>query len=283
MVKVKSTEIKLNTANLFSKVSELYDSGRNKFFSDFGKLAVEKMDIKPGSKILDIASGRGAILFPAYENVGFDGEVVGIDISKGMVDTTTKAIEKKKYNIELHHMDAEKLDFEDNTFDYVFCGFALFFFPNLYATLAEISRVLKPKGKFCASTFFTLPDNDEEWFDEILEKYRPGLKKLENPIFPIYSESQKRPGFNTVEGIRIIFEKSGFKNIQIFNEERDYYYTEDEWWDELFSAGGRRMMDRFTPENLELFKKDVYKQLRLLKGDKGIYRKCPVLLTYGEK
>ncbi len=289
MVKVKETEkskeIKLSTANVFSQVSELYDSGRNKFFSDFGKLAVEKMDIKPGSKILDIASGRGAILFPAYEQVGLDGEVIGIDFSKGMVETTTKAIEEKKCNIELLQMDAEKLEFEDNSFDYIFCGFALFFFPNLDLALAEISRVLKPKGKFCASTFLDVPDYDEDWFFDLRKKYSPGPKKLEGstPSAESTPKSESRPVFDTVEGMGAIFENSGFKNMKFFNEGKDYYYTEDEWWEELFSHGGRRFMDRLTPENLELFKEDVYKQLRLLKGDKGIYRRSSVLLTYGEK
>ena len=68
-----SQKMKLDVTNVFSKVSDLYDAGRIKFFSDFGKMAVERMNIKPDTKVLDIATGRGAILFPAYNKVGKKG------------------------------------------------------------------------------------------------------------------------------------------------------------------------------------------------------------------
>ena len=97
------------------------------------------------------------------------------------------------------------------------------------------------------------------------------------------TDQGSRPVFYTIEGMRSIFENAGFKNIQIFNEDKDYYYTEDEWWEELFSHGGRRFMDQLSPEKLAIFKKAVYQKLRQLKGEKGIHRKSSVLLTYGEK
>ena len=50
------------------------------------------------------------------------------------------------------HMDAEKLEFPDNSFDFVFCGFALFFFPSILKAVSEFKRVLKPGGRLVVST-----------------------------------------------------------------------------------------------------------------------------------
>lgn len=49
-------------------------------------------------------------------------------------------------------MDAEDLQFHDLSFDYVLCGLALFFLPNLEVALKECFRVLKPEGQLVVST-----------------------------------------------------------------------------------------------------------------------------------
>jgi len=274
----ENEELKRDITTAFSKVSNVYDSGKNKFFSDIGKISAEKMNIAQGSTVLDIATGRGAFLYRAYDHSAPSGKVIGIDLAQGMIDSTTEEIKEKGLDIELLLMDAEALDFEDNSFDYVFCGFAIFFFPNLERALSEIYRVLKPNGKFGVSTFNADPVSDEEWFVDIIKKHL----KREN-----HEEEQEdkktSPVFDTIEGMRNIFKGAGFNHIEVSNENLEYYYTEDEWWDELFTHGGIRTMDKFTSEKLELFKADVYAKLRELKTAKGILRTISVLFTYGIK
>ena len=62
------------------------------FFVEMGKLLVEVADIPEGGQVLDIASGRGASLFPAAYRVGQAGRVVGIDIAEAMVQHTNAEI-----------------------------------------------------------------------------------------------------------------------------------------------------------------------------------------------
>jgi ubiquinone/menaquinone biosynthesis C-methylase UbiE len=114
----------------------------------------EVAQIPSGSKVLDVATGRGAVLYPASESVGFQGSVTGIDLSEKMVQETNKELAGKKMfsNVEVRQMDAEHLGFPDESFDFVLCGFAIFFFPQLDKAMAEFHRVLKPTGQICVST-----------------------------------------------------------------------------------------------------------------------------------
>jgi len=74
--------------------------------------------VKPGGTILDVGCGTGHIL--AYmEQQGFD--VIGVDTSDGMLAEAANRIEVSK----LFHMDAQQLQFPDNTFDGLISRFVL--------------------------------------------------------------------------------------------------------------------------------------------------------------
>lgn len=275
----KNEDAKLNITKAFSKVSGVYDSGRNQFFSDFGKIAAEKMQMRSDSTVLDIATGRGAFLFPASKCLGVSGKIVGIDLARGMIEQTSEEIRARGLEIDLHHMDAENLDFPDNAFDYVYCGFAIFFFPDLDRALSEILRVLKPGGRFGASTFFSVPEDDDEWFFDLLENHlKPAVKEEKEE-----EKNESAPAFDTAEGMTEIFQKAGFRDIETSTIKMSYLYTEDEWWDELFTHGAIRTMEKFTPEKLEVFKTDVYLKLKELKGPEGIPKNIWVLYSFGIK
>jgi SAM-dependent methyltransferase len=75
-------------ARLFDQVASTYDHVGPRFFSHFGRRPVEVTQIPTGAVVLDVATGRGAILFPAAEQVGPQGHAVGIDLSARMVRET---------------------------------------------------------------------------------------------------------------------------------------------------------------------------------------------------
>ena len=115
------------TKALFNKVSPDYDSGPG-YFAYFGRRLVELADIRVGACVLDIASGRGAVLFPAAARVGTGGEVVGIDLADAMARATSGEAARRGLNARVSVMDAEELTFPDESFDYVTCGFGMMFF-----------------------------------------------------------------------------------------------------------------------------------------------------------
>ena len=61
------------STDFFDMVAHIYDSIGPGFFSYFGKRLVDLADVKKGSTILDVATGRGAVLFPVVEKTGTEG------------------------------------------------------------------------------------------------------------------------------------------------------------------------------------------------------------------
>ena len=143
---------KEQTRALFDRLAPDYDAGP-RCFTHFGGRLVDVVGIAPGQRVLDVATGRGAVLFPAAERAGTAGSVVGIDLAEGMARATNAEAEHRGLSAHVHVMDAEHLDFPDATFDHVLCGFGVMFFPDQGRALAEFRRVLRPRGQVCVSTW----------------------------------------------------------------------------------------------------------------------------------
>jgi O-methyltransferase/aklanonic acid methyltransferase len=140
-------------AQVFSDSAESYDQVID-FFAPFGRALVDGAQLAPGARVLDVASGRGACLYPALDAVGSDGSVTGIDIAPGMVDALTADLcEQGITNARVQVGDAEALEFEDGSFDAVLGGFMIFFCPRPERVLAEFARVLKPGGVVALTIF----------------------------------------------------------------------------------------------------------------------------------
>lgn len=124
---------KQRVSGIFDGAASTYDQAGPRFFSYFGRRLVEIAQIPHQSKVLDVATGRGAVLYPAAQAVGSQGSIIGIDLSEMMIQETSKELVRKRLSpkVEVRLMDAENLQFPDETFDNVLCGFAVFFsFPN---------------------------------------------------------------------------------------------------------------------------------------------------------
>jgi len=274
-------------AGIFDGAASTYGHVGPRFFSHFGRRLVEIAQIPSGSKVLDVATGRGALLFPAAESVGPQGSVTGIDLSEMMVQETNKEIESKKMspNIEVRQMDAEHLQFPDDSFDYVICGFAIFFFPQLDKAMAEFRRVLKPNGQICVSTFDEAHDKEWQWFDEIVKTYLPPEPEETQAT---ETDSESEPVFDTPDGLREIMNRAGFDNIQIFSETADFVYTTgEELWATLWSHGARRTLEKIERETgtemLQKFKFDVLKKVSEIKQADGLHQLVPVHVTLAAK
>ena len=79
---------KAQTRALFNTIVSEYDQAGPGCFAHFGRRLIDAAGVAPGHAVLDIATGRGAVLFPAAERVGSTGHVIGIDLTDGMIDAT---------------------------------------------------------------------------------------------------------------------------------------------------------------------------------------------------
>lgn len=267
---------KKRIGGIFGRAAITYDQVGPQFFSHFGRRIVDIAKIPAGSKVLDVATGRGALLFPAAEAVGQDGQVMGVDLSEIMIQETSQELARRNMssNIKVQQMDAEHLQFADQSFDYVLCGFAIFFFPQLRRAMSEFYRVLKPNGQICVSTWAKSMDEQWSWFDEIVKTHLPAEPEADQPED---SNTTPQPVFDTPEGLKSILETAGFENVQIFSEAKDFVYaTNEEYWSTLWSHGMRGILERIElangKEGLEKFKSDVITKADALKQDDGLHQ-----------
>jgi ubiquinone/menaquinone biosynthesis C-methylase UbiE len=107
-------ERKAQTRANFDRLAPDYDV--EGCFAYFGRRLVDEVGVEAGVHVLDVASGRGAVLFPAAEKAGSTGHVVGIDLSEGMVRATSDDASQRGIAAHLHVMDAENLAFPDASF-----------------------------------------------------------------------------------------------------------------------------------------------------------------------
>jgi demethylmenaquinone methyltransferase/2-methoxy-6-polyprenyl-1,4-benzoquinol methylase len=143
---------KEQVAQMFDTISENYD-GLNKIIS-FGTDAKWKQKIlkmvaaKKPSTILDIATGTGdlAILFATTSAT----EIIGLDISQGMLDIGKQKIEAQKLDRKIQMVlgDGENIPYPDNYFDVITVAYGVRNFEHLEKGLSEILRTLKPGGQF---------------------------------------------------------------------------------------------------------------------------------------
>ena len=119
---------------------------------------LELAEIRPGKRVLDVATGVGEPAVTAGHRVGPTGHVVATDQSPQMLAIAQeRAAAQGLQNIEFKVTDAEALDFPENTFDGVLCRWGLMFLPDLAAALNGMWRSLTPGGRLAACVWDVPP------------------------------------------------------------------------------------------------------------------------------
>ncbi|MBN2682975.1 MAG: bifunctional demethylmenaquinone methyltransferase/2-methoxy-6-polyprenyl-1,4-benzoquinol methylase UbiE [Bacteroidales bacterium] len=150
---------------MFNAIAGRYDF-LNHFLSfgidyNWRKILVKVLKNHNPNKILDVATGTADLAIKAAKKTS--AEILGIDISKEMLEIGKKKVEKLglQNRISLLEADAENLPFQNDSFDAVMVSFGVRNFENLDKGLEEIYRVLKPGGIFLVLEF-SQPDEFPE-------------------------------------------------------------------------------------------------------------------------
>jgi len=107
----------------------------------YGFDLLARVDPKVRERCLDIATGPGEPAMSLARMVGLDGKVTGIDLSEHMVELAAEAAKVRRIpNAEFRVMDAEKMDFPDETFDLAVSRFGFQIFTNPETVAKETLR-----------------------------------------------------------------------------------------------------------------------------------------------
>jgi ubiquinone/menaquinone biosynthesis C-methylase UbiE len=134
------------------------------------QLMVDTANLFGNEKVLDIASGAGHTAFafaPFVENC------YGVDLTKEMVREATGFAKSQGIdNLEFIYGDAENLPFPDGSFEVITCRMAAHHFTSISQFVQEVSRVLKPGGKFLLVDQYVPEDPSLDAFINDLERKR---------------------------------------------------------------------------------------------------------------
>ncbi|MDY2587049.1 bifunctional demethylmenaquinone methyltransferase/2-methoxy-6-polyprenyl-1,4-benzoquinol methylase UbiE [Winogradskyella aquimaris] len=211
---------KEQVTEMFDTISKEYD-GLNRVIS-FGidvkwrEKVVKIVGEKQPNKVLDIATGTGDLAINlAATNAN---EIIGLDISSGMLEVGKKKIATRKLDsiISMVIGDSENLPFENDTFDAITVAFGIRNFENLEQGLSEILRVLKPNGIFVILET-SVPTNPIYRFGyNVYSKFiLPTIGKLFSKDKIAYSYlSESASVFPYGEALNNILRKIGFINVE---------------------------------------------------------------------
>src|SRR6188768_3664295 len=126
---------------VYDKLAKVYDLTFGPTLHPGRLQAIERMNIQPGERVLEVGVGTG-INLSLYPK---DCSVTGIDFSESMLEIARERAERKDIrNVRLLQMDAADLKFADDAFDIVYAPYLISVVPDPVRVAHEMRRVCRP-------------------------------------------------------------------------------------------------------------------------------------------
>jgi ubiquinone/menaquinone biosynthesis C-methylase UbiE len=256
---------KAQTTATFNRLAPDYDVVGVGCFAHFGRRLVADVGVERGQSVLDVATGRGAVLIPVAEQVGSAGRVVGIDLAKAMIEAARHDMSARGLQAELRVMDAERLEFDDASFDRVLCGFGLMFFPHLQTALAEMRRVLKPGGRLGASTWRVSQADD---LAAVLDELGVG--------------GIRPPGWITDPAeLEHVLAEADFADIDVRIDSTSFRYGDlEQYWQNALGTAERRRLATLDAAQTERVRDALAQRVRPHQRADGLYLEASALFAF---
>ena len=154
-------------AGMWSSGGRAYDEV-SRGISEGIRHCVMRLDPKEGERILDVATGTG--LTARY--ISHSGaKVTGVDIADGLLEAARQLSEGEGLSIDWQLGDAEKLPFDEASFDGAASTFGIMFATNQDAAISELARVVRPGGRIAVAAW--LPDSTAVALRKVVAPFMP--------------------------------------------------------------------------------------------------------------
>ena len=195
--------------------------------------------LRKGMVVLDVGCGTGISSFVAARYVGRRGQVIGIDISKRMVEVAReKALTACWPNVQFTVRPAEKTRLADDLFDAVICNFSLHLFDDERAALKEMIRVTRPGGK----VGWSVPASDHA--REMIDSFVRVCKELRLPM----SSKGGKPLKPDLERTTGLLRFCRILNPEISERKQVFSYKSSESYKRVLKARMGRLLSRVPKE-----------------------------------
>ncbi len=208
-------EVFKSVAPSYDVMNDLMSGGMHRVWKRF---TVDLANVKPGEKVLDVASGSADLALAFAKKVGAHGVVWQTDINEAMLKVGRDRLINAGHMLPNALCDAEKLPFASESFDLVTVAFGLRNMTHKDIALAEMTRVLKPGGRLLVLEFSKVHPTLNKVYDAYSFKVLPLLGKLvarDEDSYRYLAESiRMHPDQETLKGL---MEVAGLKRVEFFN------------------------------------------------------------------
>jgi phosphatidylethanolamine/phosphatidyl-N-methylethanolamine N-methyltransferase len=140
---------------VYDKLAKVYDLTFGPTLHPGRLQAIQRMNIQPGERVLEVGVGTGInlALYPRQASV------TGIDFSSSMLEKAReRAARKGLRTMRLLQMDAADLKFADDSFDIVYAPYLISVVPDPVTVAQEMRRVCRPGGRIIFLNHFLSPN-----------------------------------------------------------------------------------------------------------------------------
>lgn len=237
-----------------------------------GLAAMDGLGSLSGSTILDVGCGCGSTSLELARRVGPSGRVVGVDLSRPMLD---RAIDSARQaglgNVSFRQADAQVESFEER-FDAVFSRFGVMFFSEPDVAFGKLRSAMTPGGGLSFVCWRAIDQN--EW---MMVPAQAALQHLPPPDLP----EPGAPGpfaFADADRVRGILDAAGFTDIEVERHDRELSVGSGRPLQEIVQVvmqmgpAGRLLRDA-TEETKSLVAESITEALQPFGGDGGLSMK----------
>jgi ubiquinone/menaquinone biosynthesis C-methylase UbiE len=246
-----------------------YDDDEQRLSAHVSERMLDLAELRPGARVLDIATGRGEPALRAAHRVAPEGFVLGTDIASDMLAfASARAATESLSNLALIVTDGETLaGVPEHAFDAALCRWGLMFFKRPREALKAARRSLRPGGTMVAAVW-AAPECASWWSmpRDVLARH-VGMQPIDST----------KPGpfrYASSETFRADLEESGFSFV--CEEELDTAVMEAGTPDGLIEwclAFGPSRTLAGQPESVRMaWRRDMLAEAERHRGADGLYR-----------
>lgn len=193
---------------------------------------LERLDIEPGARVLELGAGAGQLGLRLADLVGPDGSVVLSDVAAGMVDILQRRAAHLPH-VSVARIDAADTGLDDNSFDAIVFCMGLMFTLEPPAVMKELRRVLKPGGRVGLETW-SAPEHNP-WLVSV------GMAAMMNGV--VSGGPPTQPGglfsLGDPDLLRDVVTAGGFDQVDVFPIDIEFRFRNfDTYFDSVSAMAG---------------------------------------------